>query len=214
MADFEFTGLKLPTPYQMRRYIEEGRQFTGNQRKAAAKAGQAQKDGSYPIKNRQDLKNAIQAFGRSKNKAATKAHIIRRAKALGLTSLLPKEWKVKTDKASYELVTCPEEGCERAFLHEDGLLDHAESVHTFNDIERILSEHIREKHSKPSTREEAGTYSWISDIAEDWVVFTVEKPKDISLFKASYTIVNEVVTLGEPVEVRRRTVYDPVKKEK
>lgn len=61
-------------------------------RTTLAKSGVAEPDGSYPIRNEQDLKNAIQAVGRSSNVAATKAHIKRRAAALGLTRLVPFEW--------------------------------------------------------------------------------------------------------------------------
>lgn len=50
------------------------------------------KDGSYPIRNTKDLQNAIQAIGRAKNPAATKAHIKSRAKSLGATSLIPQDW--------------------------------------------------------------------------------------------------------------------------
>jgi hypothetical protein len=57
-----------------------------------AKEGKALPDGSYPIRNASDLKNAIQAFGRAKNKAATKRHIIKRANALKKSSLIPDEW--------------------------------------------------------------------------------------------------------------------------
>lgn len=49
---------------------------------------------SFPIDNEQDLRNAIQAFGRAKDKAAAKKHIISRARSLGLTRLIPKQWKV------------------------------------------------------------------------------------------------------------------------
>jgi hypothetical protein len=59
-----------------------------------AKEGKALPDGSYPIRNASDLKNAIQAFGRAKNKAATKRHIVKRANALKKTDLIPEEWKV------------------------------------------------------------------------------------------------------------------------
>lgn len=141
MDDFKFSEIRLPTPYQMRRYIDMAR---------------------------------------------------------------------RDDDQGHR---CVSSDCDRSFLSKDAMLDHAESVHTFNDIERIVSEHVRETYSKPSTRDQAGTYSWVSDIADDWVVFTVEKPNDISLFKSTYTLVDEKVTLGDPVEVRRRTVYDPVKKE-
>jgi len=66
--------------------------FNANQRKNLAKSGAAMPDGSFPIRNRSDLKNAIQAIGRAKNPAAAKAHIKKRARALGLTSLLPEGW--------------------------------------------------------------------------------------------------------------------------
>jgi hypothetical protein len=68
------------------------REFTTEQRKQAASKGQAMPGGGYPIKSEQDLKNAIQAIGRAKNRQATIAHIKKRARALGLTSLLPKGW--------------------------------------------------------------------------------------------------------------------------
>ena len=72
------------------------REFSDKERKAAADKGQAMPDGSYPIKNRTDLKNAIQAFGRAKNPDAVKKHIIARAKALGATNLLPEDWSGST----------------------------------------------------------------------------------------------------------------------
>jgi hypothetical protein len=73
--------------------------------KNAAKKAQAAKSsksiptterqgGGYPIKDAASLKDAIQAFGRSKpaDRAKTKAHIISAAKQLGLTKLLPAGW--------------------------------------------------------------------------------------------------------------------------
>lgn len=71
---------------------EQFREFDTEMRKEMADKGTAMDDGSYPIANTGDLKNAIQAFGRSKNKDATKAHIIKRAKALGKTDMLPEDW--------------------------------------------------------------------------------------------------------------------------
>lgn len=66
--------------------------FSDEKRKKLASEGKAMKDGSYPIEDKADLENAIQAFGRSKNKAATKRHIIKRARALGATDMLPDDW--------------------------------------------------------------------------------------------------------------------------
>jgi hypothetical protein len=64
-------------------------------RDKAAKKGHANPDGSYIINNVADLKNAIQAIGRSKNPDQTKALIKRRAKALGHPELIPSGWGVQ-----------------------------------------------------------------------------------------------------------------------
>src|SRR6266568_2564139 len=63
------------------------------ERDRLAGRGQAMPGGGYPIKNVQDLKNAIQAIGRAKDRAATIAHIKRRAAALGRSDLIPDAWK-------------------------------------------------------------------------------------------------------------------------
>ena len=196
-------------------HSEEAREFKAAERKKAAGKRQAMSDGSFPIKSVQDLKNAIQAYGRAKNKAAAKAHIIRRAKALKATNLLPKGWL--GDSAGIE---CPADDCSRHFQDEMGLVEHAEAVHTFSDTERLVSEAVREKYGRrgdyKATPPVSSIYVWVNDMAADWVVFTVEGGDtqiNETLYKASYSIVDGVVNLGEPVEVKRRTVYEPVKKE-
>lgn len=73
---------------------EAFRDVSTKERKAEAKTGDAMPDGSYPIADEGDLKNAIQAYGRAKDPEAVKAHIVKRAKALGLTKLLPESWGV------------------------------------------------------------------------------------------------------------------------
>jgi len=78
----------------------EKKDYSDKQRQNLADKGQALPDGSYPIKTVGDLKNAIQSFGRAKDKAATKSHIIERAKALGKENLIPENWKaVEADVA-------------------------------------------------------------------------------------------------------------------
>lgn len=62
-------------------------------RRRLAQEGLAMPDGSYPIVTPQDLRNAIQAFGRADDPQATKEHIKRRARALGLTDILPENWR-------------------------------------------------------------------------------------------------------------------------
>jgi len=72
----------------------EKKDYNAKQRRAMAGRGLAMPDGSYPIVNEQDLKNAIQSFGRASDPAAAKRHIIRRARALGLVKLLPEAWNI------------------------------------------------------------------------------------------------------------------------
>jgi hypothetical protein len=80
------------------------RAYSEDQRSAMSKKGTAMDDGSYPIKDGSDLRNAIQAYGRAKDKEATKAHIIKRAMALGMEDLIPMNWVPKKvqDKFSDE----------------------------------------------------------------------------------------------------------------
>ena len=60
-----------------------------------AEEGKALPDGSYPIRNPQDLKNAIRAYGRSKpgSRGKVKRHIMKRAIGLDKEDLIPENWK-------------------------------------------------------------------------------------------------------------------------
>lgn len=71
------------------------RNFSDEERQHLADTGAAMPDGSFPIANEQDLKNAIHAIGRAKDPEAAKKHIISRAKSLGKTELLPDGWVSK-----------------------------------------------------------------------------------------------------------------------
>lgn len=69
------------------------------QRKTLAKKGQAipNKDsgGSYPVRNRAELKDAIQAVGRAgspEDQAKVRRFIMKRARALDLSSMIPPNW--------------------------------------------------------------------------------------------------------------------------
>lgn len=85
------------------------REFTAEQRKKLADSGAALPNGSYPIENVADLKNAIHAVGRgSAPHAQIRAHIEARAKALGAEDQLPDEWKVnKEDTDMTDTATVP-----------------------------------------------------------------------------------------------------------
>lgn len=72
--------------------VEEKRAYSEERRMSMAEAGEALPDGSYPIADEADLRNAIQAYGRAKDKEAAKAHIIKRAEDLELENLIPENW--------------------------------------------------------------------------------------------------------------------------
>jgi hypothetical protein len=65
------------------------------EREALAKEGKAMPDGAYPIRNIEDLKNAIQAYGRAKasERREVRKHIMKRARQLKQWKLVPEHWK-------------------------------------------------------------------------------------------------------------------------
>lgn len=101
------------------------RDFSASARQKAKKKGHAMADGSFPIETTEDLKNAIRAIGRApeEKRDAVKAHIKRRAKALGAANLLPEDWKV-AEEISEEIlelsaivdVFAPANGLSEAFI--------------------------------------------------------------------------------------------------
>lgn len=204
---------------------DAARMFTAKQSKSFGPNGRkklagtaALPDGSFPIVTKADLKNAIQAFGRAKNKAVAKAHIIKRARSLNATDMLPDGWvQKKTDKADdmTGLITCPADGCERAFLDEDSMLDHADSVHTYDEIQQKVNNAVKAKFGRPATATSPGNWVWVADLTDTWVVFSMDQDEDgvPGLFQADYTIdADGNVTLSEPKPVERKTVYVPASK--
>ena len=72
------------------------RKFTADERREAVANGHAMPGGGYPINDTEDLENAIHAVGRGKGShAAIRAHIKRRAKALGAMDKIPEDWVKK-----------------------------------------------------------------------------------------------------------------------
>ena len=82
----------------LRAEMELKRAFSPEKRRDLAEQGMALPDGSFPIVTSTDLKNAIMAFGRAKNKSAAKRHIIKRARALKKVNLIPENWSKKDAK--------------------------------------------------------------------------------------------------------------------
>jgi hypothetical protein len=90
---------------------------TAKQRRMFAKMGIAMPDGSYYIRNADDLQNAIESVGRATPNAgesdvarrnAVRKHIIQRADALKLSSKIPDTWNsdgsLKQSAASHEAI--------------------------------------------------------------------------------------------------------------
>lgn len=77
--------------------------YSEEQRTSMAEEGMALEDGSFPIKNVNDLKNAIMAYGRAKDKAKAKAHIMKRAEELDAADMIPESWTEKDDEDEVEI---------------------------------------------------------------------------------------------------------------
>jgi hypothetical protein len=74
---------------------EVKRSFTAARRRELAQRGHAMPGGQFPIETRADVANAVRAFGRAStaDRAKVKAHIMRRARALGCLDAVPDDWK-------------------------------------------------------------------------------------------------------------------------
>lgn len=68
--------------------------YGDDERMEMAKGGMAMADGSYPIMDEDDLKNAIMAVGRASNPDEVKMHCRKRAEELGKEDMIPSNWKM------------------------------------------------------------------------------------------------------------------------
>lgn len=85
------------TPTVFREAVEKAKNktyFSEKERGKLAKEGEAMPDGKYPIRNAQDLKDAIKLVGASSMpESEVKAWIKKRARELNLESELPEDWR-------------------------------------------------------------------------------------------------------------------------
>ena len=96
--------------------------YSDKQRARLATTGQALPGGGFPIVTVTDLKNAIKAVGRAKNPAAAKAHIKRRAKALGREDLIPDNWKSAIAELVKKYGTTQKGATDDTWLHDPAVL--------------------------------------------------------------------------------------------
>jgi hypothetical protein len=91
-------------------HVDVFREISAEERKRLADEGKALPDGSFPIANEEDLRNAIQAIGRASDPEAAKALIKRRAKDLGKEDLIPEDWSAEVIVAGAEFVPGTHDG--------------------------------------------------------------------------------------------------------
>jgi hypothetical protein len=84
-------SLKLDSVFS----YEDGFTITRRERNSLVQEGKAMKDGSFPIRNADDLKNAVHSYGRTNEskRASVRNWIIKRARQLKRPDLVPQEWK-------------------------------------------------------------------------------------------------------------------------
>jgi len=194
------------------------RKFTADQRKAAAKSGSAMPDGSYPIENKTDLENAVRAIGRAKNPAAVKAHIKKRAAALGASASLPDDWKNESLREKFGSLIYEADGLTqrssfssiqdrvmgaiaaniKAGIDMDGDDDGAEDAGRCSECGCVCGQ----RYGCSCCADCDCTYpkyAYCRDIYPGTVVYSM----DGRLFQCDYTDDGEKVTLGTPVEVEQ-----------
>jgi hypothetical protein len=67
-------------------------ELDAKERRRLADQGKALPDGSFPIRNREDLRDAIQSYGRAKDRSEAKRWIKKRARELNAEKELPEDW--------------------------------------------------------------------------------------------------------------------------
>ena len=160
------------------------REFSTEERERMSESGTAMPDGSYPIANRSDLKNAIQAFGRAKNPEQTKKHIMRRARALGLEDMIPENWKSKTKAAETDSTS------------EEAQVSKVEQIMQL--VRELIAEEAMETHGDDETQclqllvSALCTLSYFKDIeheeAETMVMGAMKMAEASTLYKGGMTV--------------------------
>jgi hypothetical protein len=150
-------------------YDELGYMSRETRQKLAAEK-KALPDGSYPIRNEDELKAAVQGYGRSKKskRAAVRRHIMRRARGMGRSDLIPEEWKnlsiaddidfeiiddmrsrVASAQAEAEFADISTEARERLAKEGKALPDGSYPIRNASDLENAIKAYGR---SKPGDR--------------------------------------------------------------
>lgn len=80
-----------------------------------------------------------------------------------------------------------------------------------NDLGAAVSDAVRGAHGAGADED---VWVWVRDWSDEWVVFQIETETSAKLYQQGYTVEERKASLvGEPSEVRARTVYDPLSTE-
>jgi DNA-binding ferritin-like protein (Dps family) len=122
--------------------------YSAAERMEMAKKGLALDDGSFPIRNLNDLKNAIMAYGRAKDQAKAAKFIAKRAKALNAEDLIPDtEDFQKALKESVITEAVKEVVISNRilnFLEERGVIKASDSQKIHKDLTSFLKKNLNE----------------------------------------------------------------------
>lgn len=190
--------------------------FSHSERKDLAKKGEAMPNGKYPIRNSQDLKDAIKLSGASDMpKEKVKAWIKKRAKELGLESELPEDWKSKEVEKTMDCndanAICKEDLDDKPKDPEGDGIAKNEETETTN--EEANSEEIEKSEDgltvsmKFSTVEDAMIFkSVISEMIQEGKVKAdvLEKAKKED---GMYTVFADFANFLEGVKTRSKNVH-------
>lgn len=100
------------------------RNFTAEERRHLAETGKAMPDGSFPIVNKEDLQNAIRLAGNADNPGKARAHIRKRARALGAEDMIPESWGKSENDGNMKMV----DECIAVLTAVKSLADRAEEI--------------------------------------------------------------------------------------
>jgi len=129
-----------------------------------AKSGAAMSDGSYPIADAEDLGNAIHAVGRGgADHDAIRRHIIKRAKALGLSSKIPDNWN--SDGSLRQSNAAGRLGERRSSLHANVSGSHSHR-HPANQSQGSWKTHVHQ-HSHSGDSNHVHDHNALDDAAAD-----------------------------------------------
>jgi len=139
-------------------------------RQKLASSKKALPDGSFPIRNEDELKAAVSSYGRAKKsrRAAVRRHIMRRARGMGRSDLIPENWKnmsiaddidgeviddmrsrVASAQAEAEFADISVEARKRLAMEGKALPDGSFAIRNTSDLENAVKAYGR---SKPEDR--------------------------------------------------------------